>query len=84
MVLVAVELRGKSIGKIHFEVIDSDKSKEIIRFISENISNGSHIITDKNNNFFMLGEKKVIHMKPRLRMKFLLMLIKYLPHLKVG
>jgi transposase-like protein len=46
LVVVAVELKGKTIGRIRMKVIDKATSDELIGFISETIEPNSTVITD--------------------------------------
>jgi transposase-like protein len=51
LVLVAVEKRGRSSGRVRMKVIPDFKGKTIIPFLNQNVSPGSTICTDGLKSF---------------------------------
>jgi hypothetical protein len=46
---VAMELKGEPLGKTRLQIVQSDKSLELLRFIHNNVKQGSSIITEDKN-----------------------------------
>lgn len=61
LVLVAVEKRGKSSGRVRMKVISDFKAKTIIPFLTQNVSPGSTIYTDGLKSFEGLPEAGFKH-----------------------
>src|ERR1035438_3570808 len=61
LVLVAVERRGRSTGRIRMKAIPDFKSSTIIPFLHENVSPGSIIYTDGLKSFLGLTEAGFKH-----------------------
>ncbi len=64
LVLVAVERRGRSTGRIRMKVIPDFRSITIIPFLHENVSPGSIIYTDGLKSFLGLTEAGFKHIVP--------------------
>ena len=58
LVVVAVECKGKQIGRVRFRIINDASAEELIPFIEDNIEPGSHIITDGWRGYSSLSQKK--------------------------
>ena len=56
LVLVAVEKRGRSSGRVRMKVIPDFKAKTIVPFLQQNVSPGSTIYTDGLKSFEGLKE----------------------------
>lgn len=56
LVVVATECYGKQIGRVRFRIIKSATSKNLLKFIDENIEQGSTVITDGWKGYLPLSE----------------------------
>jgi transposase-like protein len=63
LVLVAVEKRGKSSGRVRMRVIPDFKAKTILPFLTQNVSPGSTIYTDGLKSFDGLPEAGFKHIR---------------------
>jgi transposase-like protein len=61
LVLVAVEKRGKSSGRLRMRVIPDFKAKTILPFLTQNVSPGSNLYTDGLKSFDGLPEAGFKH-----------------------
>lgn len=58
LVVVATECNGKQIGRVRFKIIKSATSKQLLKFIEENIEIGSTVITDGWRGYSSLSESE--------------------------
>lgn len=58
IVVVATECIGKQIGRVRFRVVKQATSKHLMKFIEDNIENGSDVITDGWSGYTSLSNTK--------------------------
>jgi transposase-like protein len=69
LVLVAVEKRGKSAGRVRMRVLPDFKAKTILPFLTQNVSPGSTIYTDGLKSFDGLPEAGFKHISRTQRLR---------------
>lgn len=60
-VVVAVEKRGKKLGRVRLQVIENCSGNELISFIQANIASGSTVVTDGWKGYNELDKKGYTH-----------------------
>jgi transposase-like protein len=61
LVVIAIELRGKSLGRVRMRVIASATSENLIGFVKDNVEVGSAVITDGWSAYSRLMEQGYGH-----------------------
>jgi transposase-like protein len=61
LLIIAVEVKGKSIGRARLKIIESASSHVLLQFIKENIKPGSKVVTDGWRGYSKLNDKGYEH-----------------------
>jgi transposase-like protein len=62
LIITAVELKDKGVlGRIRLKIIETAKGEELLRFLRENVAEGSHVITDGWRGYSRIGASGYTH-----------------------